>query len=154
MNNVHFQSNGSHWETPQKFFDMLDKEFSFTLDVCATKENAKCSTFFSPVEDGLSQEWSGRCWMNPPYGRDIGKWLKKAYESALDGVLVVCLIPARTDTAWWHEYVMKGEIQFIRGRLKFSGCKNSAPFPSAIVLFRPSNVNPPHCGAQAVICGG
>ena len=86
-------------------------------------------------QDGLQQNWTGMCWMNPPYGKEIGKWLKKAYESSINGAIVVCLIPARTDTAWWHDYVMKGKIRFIRGRLKFGGNKNSAPFPSAIVVF-------------------
>lgn len=128
------------WETPQSFFDRLNAEFCFTLDVCATKDNAKCDRFFTKSCDGLFQDWTGRCWMNPPYGREIGKWMKKAYESALNGALVVCLVPARTDTSWWHNYAMRGEIQFIRGRLKFGGSKNSAPFPSAVVVFRPSVV--------------
>ena len=124
------------WETPQHVFDELNQEFRFDIDVCATKENAKCATFFSPEMDGLKQEWEGTCWMNPPYGRAIGDWVKKAYESSLkNGVTVVCLLPARTDTKWWHDYCMKGEIRFIKGRLKFEGGKNSAPFPSAIVIF-------------------
>ena len=84
----------------------------------------------------LKQEWFGVCWMNPPYGRDIKHWVKKAYESSLTGTTVVCLLPARTDTAWWHDYCMKGNIEFIRGRLKFGNSKNSAPFPSAIVVFK------------------
>lgn len=124
------------WETPQHVFDELNQEFRFDVDVCATKENAKCATFFSPEMDGLKREWEGTCWMNPPYGRQIHLWVKKAYESSLkNGVTVVCLLPARTDTKWWHDYCMKGEIRFIKGRLKFGDGKNSAPFPSAIVIF-------------------
>lgn len=132
-----FSSNTCEWETPLSFFKTLDDKYHFTLDVCATDRNAKCKRFFTKEQDGLAQKWDGVCWMNPPYGREIGNWVKKAYESAASGATVVCLIPARTDTAWWHEYCMKGEITFIRGRLKFGGCKNCAPFPSAIVVFKP-----------------
>lgn len=138
---VHFSSDKQTWETPQAFFDMLDAEFHFSLDVCATVWTAKCRRYFTKEDDGLSMEWSGVCWMNPPYGRKIGEWLRKAYESTMWGsndATVVCLIPARTDTAWWHDYVMKAnEIRLVRGRLKFGGAKNSAPFPSAVVVFRP-----------------
>jgi len=123
------------WETPQDLFDRLNEYWQFDIDVCALPENAKCKKYFTPEVDGLSQEWRGTCWMNPPYGREIGKWMKKAYESSKNGATVVCLVPARTDTAWWHDYAMKGEIEFIRGRLKFGNSKNSAPFPSAIVVF-------------------
>ena len=136
MENVHFSSKTDLWATPQEFFDKYDKIFNFETDVCANKENAKCSKFFTQEDDGLSQEWEGVCWMNPPYGRDIGKWMKKAYESSLGGATVVCLVPSRTDTKWWHDYSMKGEIEFIKGRLKFGGGKNSAPFPSAVVVFK------------------
>lgn len=119
------------------FFDNLDREFHFNLDVCATDANTKCTDHFTRAQDGLSQSWGGHtCWMNPPYGRTIGVWVKKAYEESLGGTTVVCLVPARTDTKWWHEYCMKGEIRFVRGRLKFGGCKNSAPFPSAVVIFK------------------
>ena len=134
--NVHFMSKTDLWSTPQNTFDTLHKEFCFTLDVCANQDNAKCKLFFSQEQNGLAQDWEGVCWMNPPYGREIGLWMRKAYESALAGATVVCLVPARTDTAWWHDYAMRGEIRFIKGRLKFGGCKNSAPFPSAIVVFR------------------
>ena len=121
------------WETPQDLFNMLDDEFHFDIDVCATSENAKCSKFFSPLDDGLSQDWQGVCWMNPPYGKEIGAWMKKAMEAE---AIVVCLVPSRTDTKWWHEYAMKAsEIRFIKGRLKFGDSKNSAPFPSAIIVF-------------------
>jgi len=126
------------WSTPQDFFDKLDAEFHFTCDVCALPENAKCARYYTPTDDGLTQRWSGVCWMNPPYGKVIGKWMQKAYESSITGgATVVCLVPARTDTAWWHDYAMRGEIRFIRGRLKFGSSKNSAPFPSAVVIFRP-----------------
>lgn len=135
MNSGMFTSKTDLWSTPQDLFDVLDSIYHFTIDVCAAPENAKCERYFTPEDDGLSQSWNGICWMNPPYGRQIGKWLRKAYESAQNGATVVCLIPARTDTAWWHDYVMKGNVRFLRGRLKFGGAKNSAPFPSAIVVF-------------------
>lgn len=135
INKGMFTSNTDLWATPQDFFDKLNEEFNFELDVCATKENAKCEKYFTEEMDGLKQEWTGVCWMNPPYGRQIGKWLKKAYESSLNGATVVCLVPARTDTKWWHEYCMKGEIRLVKGRLKFGDSKNSAPFPSAVVIF-------------------
>jgi len=134
---VHFSSRTDLWATPQEFFDRLAREFAFDVDVCALPENAKCAKFYTPEENGLAQKWTGVCWMNPPYGREIGQWVRKAYESAQDGATVVCLLPARTDTAWWHDYAIKGEVRFHRGRLKFGGCKNSAPFPSAVVIFRP-----------------
>ena len=134
---VHFSSKTVEWPTDQKVFDDLNAEFNFTLDPCCTKESAKCGRYFTKEDDGLSQSWDGhRVFMNPPYGREIGEWLKKAYISSQHGAVVVCLIPSRTDTKWWHDYVMKGEIRFIKGRLKFGGHKNSAPFPSAIVVFR------------------
>ena len=134
---VHFSSLSGEWSTPQGVFNELNREFCFWLDVCATHENAKCAEYYTEEEDGMSKYWRGSCWMNPPYGRGIGKWLRKAYESSLEGATVVCLIPSRTDTRWWHDYVMKAdEIRFIKGRLKFSRHKNSAPFPSAIVVFR------------------
>ena len=136
MNKGLFTSQTDNWETPHVFFEKLNDEFHFDRDVCASLDNAKCKKFYTKEQDGLNQEWTGVCWMNPPYGKEIGKWLKKAYESSINGATVVCLIPARTDTAWWHNYVMKGKIRFIRGRLKFGNSKNSAPFPSAIVVFR------------------
>lgn len=134
---VHFSSQTDLWATPQNFFDGLNAEFCFETDVCANEENAKCRIYFNAEQDGLKQPWEGVCWMNPPYGRAIKGWVKKAYESSLAGATVVCLLPSRTDTVWWHDYCMKGEIRFIRGRLKFGGQKNSAPFPSAVVIFRP-----------------
>ena len=124
--------------TPQWLFDELNKEFGFTLDVCALPENAKCEKYYTPDADGVKQSWADNtCWMNPPYGREISKWVQKAYEESKQST-VVCLLPARTDTRWWHEYCMKGEIRFLRGRLKFGQAKNSAPFPSAVVIFRPA----------------
>ena len=130
-----FTSNTDLWATPQDFFDRWDAIYHFTLDVCALPENAKCERYFTPEQDALKQDWTGVCWMNPPYGRGIGAWVRKAYESAQNGATVVCLLPARTDTAWWHDYCMHGDITFVRGRLKFGGSKNGAPFPSAVVVF-------------------
>lgn len=138
---VHYSSDSPEWETPQELFDTLDAEFGFTLDVCATAENAKCDIFYSSETDGLAQVWRGVCWMNPPYGREIGQWVEKAVRTALEGATVVCLVPARVDTSWWWDYCIYGEIRFIRGRLKFGGGNSSAPFPSAVVVFRP-NVEP------------
>lgn len=135
---LHFSSETVEWYTPQDFFDELDAEFGFELDVCATAENAKCAKFFTKEDDGLSRNWTGICWCNPPYGRGIGDWVKKAYDSSLSGATVVCLVPARTDTKWFQDYCLPyGEVRFVRGRLKFGGCVNPAPFPCAVVIFRP-----------------
>ncbi len=143
--NVHFSSERDDWATPWPFFHELDHEFSFSLDVCATAHNAKCEQFFSPEDDALKRCWTGTCFMNPPYGRGIGAWIAKAFEESQRGALVVCLLPSRTDTKWWHEYVMRAnEIRFIRGRLKFDGHENSAPFPSAIVVFSREARQHPH----------
>ena len=126
------------WETPKDLFDTLDAEFEFELDVCALPVNAKCNRFFTPADDGLSQDWGARvCWMNPPYGRAIRHWMRKAYEASLGGATVVCLVPARTDTAWWHEHAVRGEVRYLRGRLRFGGATTGAPFPSVLVIFRP-----------------
>ncbi len=134
---VHFCSRTDEWPTPPELFAELDTEFRFTLDVCATAGNAKCARFFDRTANGLAQPWEGVCWMNPPYGRSIGLWVRKAFESAQSGATVVCLIPARTDTAWWHEFVVRAdEVRFVRGRLRFGEAKAGAPFPSAIVVFR------------------
>jgi phage N-6-adenine-methyltransferase len=130
-------SRSREWSTPREFFETLDRQFHFTLDPCATRHNAKCKRYFTKADDGLSQRWNGRVFVNPPYGREIGKWVKKAYEESLTSAeLVACLLPARTDTKWWHEYAMRGEVSFIKGRLQFSGAKSGAPFPSAVVIFR------------------
>ena len=135
LNRSLFSSATGEWETPQEVFDALDLEFGgFDLDPCATAENAKCPNFYTKDDDGLDKPWGGKVFVNPPYGRSIGAWIKRCYEAP---GLVVALLPSRTDTAWWHDYVMKAdEIRFIRGRLKFGGAKNSAPFPSAIVVWR------------------
>jgi len=131
-------SKSDEWSTPQATFDELDAEFHFTLDPCATDGNHKCERYFTVDDDGLYNNWSPhRVFMNPPYGRTIGKWMQKAWEESKQGALVVCLVPARTDTRWWHDYAMKAqEIRFIRGRLRFGDGKGTAPFPSAVVIFR------------------
>jgi site-specific DNA-methyltransferase (adenine-specific) len=136
-----FSSKSNEWETPQEFFDRLNQEFNFTLDAAATDENAKCPRYFTFNENGLAQSWQGETvWLNPPYGRAVGEWIAKARaEADKNGATVVCLIPARTDTRYFHEHCFKGEVRFVRGRLKFGGSKNSAPFPSAVVIFRPSS---------------
>lgn len=136
---VHFSSKSNEWTTPQYLFDELNEEFNFTLDPCATDENAKCSKYFTIEDDGLSKDWSNDVvFMNPPYGREIKKWIKKAYEESLNGATVVCLIPARTDTTYWHDFIFDkaDDIRFLKGRLKFGNGKNSAPFPSSIVVYK------------------
>ena len=120
--NVHFQSKSNEWSTPQEFFDRLNALHNFTLDPCSTHANAKCARHYTADEDGLAHSWQGeRVFMNPPYGREIGVWMEKAYKESRGSALVVCLVPARTDTAWWHDYAAKGEIVFMRGRIKFGG---------------------------------
>ncbi len=141
---VHYSSNTVEWATPDDFFRGLDAEFNFTLDPCCTVESAKCVLYYTKADDGLSKDWSShRVFMNPPYGREIAWWMKKAYTEAQRGALVVCLVPSRTDTRWWHEYAMRGEIRFIKGRLKFGGAKYGAPFPCAVVVFRPGYADSP-----------
>lgn len=129
-------SNTDEWATPQALFDELNGTFHFTLDPCATPENAKCAKFYTKEQDGLRQDWGGEViWCNPPYGREIGKWVQKCAEHR--GVAVM-LIPARTDTRWWHSYIDKNpdaHVYFIKGRLKFGNAKSCAPFPSAIVVY-------------------
>ena len=136
LNTPHPDTFHDEFPTPQEFYDKLDKEFHFDLDPCSTDENAKCVRHYTREQDGLKQEWTGRVWMNPPYGRQCKAWVKKAYESVQRGAeVVVCLLPARTGSQWFHEYCLKGEIRFIRGRLKFN-TKDNAPFDSIIVIFR------------------
>lgn len=136
-----FTSDDDKWGTPQPLFDALNAEFNFTLDVCALPSNAKCARYFTPDQNGLLQKWEGSCWMNPPYGKEIGLWMKKAFHSALDGVLVVCLVPVRTDAKWFQRWVIgKASIRFIEGRLNFSGFSGNghgdfAPFPSMVVVY-------------------
>ena len=136
---VLFSSENEEWETPIDFYNELNKEFKFNLDPCALPNNAKCEKFFTPSDDGLSQNWEGYvAFCNPPYGRKIYDWVKKCYEeSRKENTRVVMLIPARTDTKYFHEFIYHKakEIRFIRGRLKFGCSKNSAPFPSMVVVF-------------------
>ena len=131
---VMFSSQTDLWATPQDLFNELDNEFGFTVDVCALPENAKCKQYYTPEMDGLKQEWTGVVWCNPPYGRQIGKWVEKAAKSACR---VVMLLPARTDTRWFHDYIYhKAEIRFVKGRIRFGDGTGSAPFPSMVVIFR------------------
>lgn len=140
---VHFSSKTDEWPTPADLIAQIKQAYPLELDVCATHENAKAPRYFTKDDDGLAQEWRGVCWMNPPYGRGIGKWVAKAAESADTlGSVVVTLLPARTDTKWWHTYcepVLRGqkpgEVIFLKGRVKFGDAKTGAPFPSVIVVF-------------------
>ena len=135
---VHYSSKTDNWATPQWLFDKLNAIYDFDLDVCANSENAKFWRYYSPDDYGLKQTWTGRIWMNPPYGRTIGKWVKKAYQSAIDGSYVVALLPARTDTKWFHDYIYgkpSVTVEFVKGRLRFGNSTQSAPFPSMIVVF-------------------
>ena len=136
---VMFSSKNEMWTTPQDFFDKLDAEFHFTLDAAATKENAKCPDYFTEEQNGLLQRWSGTVFCNPLYCRKTGLWVKKAFEESQAGhCIAVMLLPCRPDVSWFHDYILgKAEIRFIRGRLKFGGSKNSAPFPSMVVVFLP-----------------
>lgn len=140
---VMFSSATDEWATPQNLFDELDKEFRFELDVCANESNHKCDKYYTKEQDGLLMSWiaDGAIWCNPPYGREIGNWVNRAWHASADAT-VVMLLPARTDTKWFHDYIYKKpnvEIRFIKGRLKFGDSKNSAPFPSMIVVFRSFN---------------
>ena len=133
-----FSSASGEWSTPQELFDELDREFDFELDPAASELNAKCCRYFDVDDDGLDQPWApARVFINPPYGRGVGAWVKKAAEENKAGALVVMLLPARTDTAWFHEYIYgNAEIRFLRGRLKFGGASNPAPFPSMLAIFK------------------
>jgi len=145
---IYVSSKSSEWETPQDFFDKYHNRFNFDIDVCATHENALLPNYWTEEDDALTKDWSKNiCWMNPPYGRGINLFMMKAYEESLKGAIVVCLVPSRTDTRWWHDYAMKGRIEFIKGRLKFINRTfpswredgnfkiSPAVFPSAIVIF-------------------
>jgi phage N-6-adenine-methyltransferase len=136
LNRGLFSSASDEWETPREFFDAIDAVYHFTVDVCANRSNAKCPRFYTKAEDGLSKEWEGVCWMNPPYGREISLWVKKARDSAIAGKnVIVCLLPARTDTRWWHDYVIpRAAVRFVKGRVKFSR-RGPAPFPSALAVY-------------------
>lgn len=126
------------WSTPYSLFRQLDAEFQFKLDAAATAENAKCVAFFTAKEDGLARSWQpGPIFLNPPYGRALGLWISKAYEESRLGATVVCVVPARTDTRWFHTYVLPhAEVRFLQGRVKFGGAKYNAPFPTMVVVFR------------------
>jgi phage N-6-adenine-methyltransferase len=139
MPSVLTSSASVEWPTPPELFAALDAEFGFTLDPCATPENAKCGTFYTAEDDGLAQPWAPHVvFCNPPYGANLtGKWVRKACEESRLGATVVLLIPARVDTRWWHDYCAKAEVRFLRGRVQFVGSIASAPFPSAIVVFQP-----------------
>ena len=139
LNNGMKTSNSDEWATPQDFFDRLNDEFHFTLDPCSTDENAKCAKHYTKDQDGLAQDWTGETvFCNPPYGKNIWQWCKKCYEHSLEGGTAVMLIHARTDTKWFHEWVLhKAEMRFIRGRLHFNGSKWNAPFPSLVAVYRP-----------------
>ncbi len=136
---VLFSSRSDEWPTPQSFFDELNKEFRFTLDPCATPLNAKCATYFTRRQNGLEQDWGQHTvFCNPPYGRGLGAWIRKAFAASLRGATVAVLIPSRTDTAYFHDWMYgKAELRFVRGRLKFGDGKNPAPFPSMVAVFRP-----------------
>ena len=140
-NDGRWHSRGSDWATPQELFDNLNQEFGFTLDPCASDWNAKCSNYFTEKDDGLQQNWSKHIvFMNPPYGKVLYDWMLKAYVSCLAGATVVCLVPAATDTAWWHEFALKGEIRYPRGRPRFltkEGDWQQTFSPSVVVVFRP-----------------
>lgn len=146
MNKVHYSSKSTEWETPKYVFDVLKEKYNIVLDTCATEENTKCTVYYDKKADGLKQNWSvvkefgkdASCWMNPPYGRSIAGWVKKAHEETFNGVRTIALLPARTDTRWFHEYIIgRYEVSFWRGRIKFANAKTSAPFPSMIVIFEP-----------------
>lgn len=135
---VMFSSKTSDWATPDDFYESLNREFHFNLDPAADEFNHKCKKYYTSKENGLIQSWSGyRVFCNPPYGREIKKWVEKAYRTNQEcGNLIVMLLPARTDTSWFHDFIYnKSEVRFIRGRLKFGGSKNSAPFPSMVVIY-------------------
>lgn len=147
MNSALLSSKKMDWCTPQDFFDRLNEEFGFVLDAAATDKTAKCTLYYTPETDGLSQSWDrgGAVFCNPPYGREIGKWVKKAYEEARGGYAVVLLIPARTDTTYFHDYIYgKAEIRFVRGRLRFTdddgNASDPAPFPSMVVIYNGERV--------------
>jgi len=129
-------SNTDLWGTPQALFDILDKEFNFDVDVCANADNHKCAKYYTKEQDGLKQDWGTQtCFMNPPYGKEIGKWVKKAVETAKAGGVVVALLPNRSDTKWYSDVMKASEIRLIKGRLHFNDSENSAPFPSIIAIW-------------------
>ena len=137
INKGMMSSNTDEWATPKLFFEELNEKYHFTLDPCCTEENRKCEKYYTKKENGLLQSWKNeRVYCNPPYGREIGKWVEKAYiENKENDVFIVMLLPARTDTRWFHDFIyLKHKVEFIKGRLKFNDCKQSAPFPSMLVI--------------------
>jgi phage N-6-adenine-methyltransferase len=145
LNEGVFTSATDEWGTPPDLFAYYHRIYGFELDVCASAENAKCAQYFDRKANGLMQEWApAKCWMNPPYGNGISEWVRKAYQESRRGALVVCLLPARVDTGWWHDYAAKGRMEFLRSRVAFVGTDpgqkgHNAPFPSAIVTFMPAD---------------
>lgn len=146
---IHTSCKSAEWETPIDFFNIYHERFGFEIDVCATHDNALLPKYWTKEDDALKKDWENMvCWMNPPYGREISKFVKKAWEESQKGATVVCLVPSRTDTGWWHDYAMNGKIEFIKGRLKFINRtfptwredgnfkKSPACFPSAIIIFQ------------------
>lgn len=135
-----FSSATGEWETPQALFDELNKEFWFTFDLAASNDNKKCAHFYTIYDNSLNKDWlklNGCLWLNPPYGRNIGPWVAKGWFAACKGAKIVMLLPARTDTRWFHDFIYtQHEIRFLKGRLKFGGSKHPAPFPSMIVIFK------------------
>lgn len=147
---VHFSSQKQDWTTPPELFEWADKVWGpFNLDAAATKETALCARYLTPEDDALSQDWSGRVWLNSPYGREIGAWVAKAHRESLRCEVIVQLLPARPDTAYWHDLIWAeaAEILFLRGRLRFGGAPHSAPFPSALVVWRAAQ-NQQVCGVD------
>jgi len=147
INDSLFTCKSTDWGTPPDFFAMLEGIFGpFTLDPAANKHNAKCPIYYTEKDNGLTKDWKGRVFLNPPYGMETGDWMNKAYHEAVvhrNAEMVVCLVAARTDTQWWHAYCMQAdELYFVKGRLKFSGSQNSAPFPNAVVVFRNPSMHP------------
>tara|TARA_Y100000004_G_scaffold14032_1_gene14966 strand:- start:7462 stop:7968 length:507 start_codon:yes stop_codon:yes gene_type:complete len=135
---VHYSSKDTTWRTPKRLYDRLNREFGFELDAAASKQNALCDRYYTEEDDALNLSWEspGAVWLNPPYGRVIGKWMEKAVCEANKGSRIVSLVPARTDTLWWHESAMKAsEVRLVKGRVRFVGASHGAPFPSAILVF-------------------
>ncbi len=141
---VHFSDKRPDWATPEDFFKQIDKEFSFTLDPCASDINHKCKNYYTKEQDGLLLPWTGNVFVNPPYGNAINMWVRKAYlEIQSDNCeTVVGLFPSRTDTGWFHDYIYnRSEIRFLRGRIRFEGADHSAPFPSMLVIWKKEYMN-------------
>ena len=139
-----FKSKSVEYSTPIEIVEPLVKEFNLKLDVCASKENHKCERYYNKEEDSLNREWSmkGNCWMNPPWSRELKKWVIKAYEESQKGSTIVCLLPVRTNTLWWHKYIIDtgAEVRFLKGEIKFNGMERGLWMPCAIVIFRPSEI--------------